>query len=191
MLAYDAYGNLTSETDPRSCTTTTSYESSQTYPAASTSCLSHTTNLQYDARWGRLTQRTDPNGQATTYSYDVFGRLTRITGPLDTASLYGSASYEYVGLGDPASQRIVARRTTQHGTATHRWSEAYFDGLGRIYLTRAQAPAGQVIATDATFDVRGLVSARSTPHLTTEAAVWTQFSYDPLRRQTQILHADG
>lgn len=189
--AYDAYGNRTSTTDPRGCTTSTTFDTSQTYPATVTTCLNHLTRLEYDARWGVVLSQIDPNLQTTTYLYDIFGRLTMVRGPLDAASFYGTVSYEYPDWGNPSLQRIVTKRTTQHGTANFIWSEEYFNGLGRIDQTRSQGPGTQMIQTEMTFDSRGLVASRSAPHFSTETPVWTQFTYDVLGRQTEVLHPDG
>jgi RHS repeat-associated protein len=188
---YDANGNPTGNTDTRGCATSITYESDQTYPASVTSCLGHTTSFAYDVRWGVKVSQTDPNGQATTYAYDTFGRPTKVVGPLDTASLYGSVSHFYLDFGSPSLQRVLTYRTEQHGTANVRWSEEYFDGLGRVYLSRAEGPGGQIIQSETTFDARGLGAARSAPHFSTEAAVSTQFTYDALARQTQVRHPDG
>jgi RHS repeat-associated protein len=188
---YDAYGNRAATTDPRGCTATVTYESGQAYPAAVTTCLGHTTSFAWDARWGVKTSETDPNGQSTSYAYDTFGRLTTITGPLDTASAHGSLSHFYLDGGNPSLQRILTFRTEQHGTVNALWSERYFDGLGRVYLARAEGPGGTVIQRETTFDARGLVAARSAPRFSTEAAVWTRYTYDPQGRPTQVLHPDG
>lgn len=189
--AYDAYGNRTSATDARGCTTSTTYDSSKTHPATITNCLGHVTNLEYDARWGAITSATDPNAQTTTSTYDVFGRLIKLTAPLDTGSTYGTVSYSYLDLGNPSAQRVQTSRTEQHGSANVLWSDHYLDGLGRTYLTRREGPGGQVILSDVTFDNRGLVSAVAAPHFSTETPVWTQFTYDSLGRLTSSRHPDN
>ena len=188
--AHDAYGNRTSATDPRDCTTSTTYDSSKTHPATITNCLGHVTSLEYDARWGAITSATEPNAQTTTSTYDVFGRLIKLTGPLDTGSTYGTVSYSYLDLGNPSAQRVQTSRTEQHGSGNVLWSDRYFDGLGRTYLTRREGPGGQVILSDVTFDNRGLVPAISAAHFSTEPPVWTQFTYDSLGRLTSTRHPD-
>ncbi|MBI3108218.1 MAG: RHS repeat protein [Candidatus Rokubacteria bacterium] len=189
--AYDGYGNRTATTDPRGCTTTTAFEAEQVYPASATTCLGHTTTFAHDARFGMRTSLTDPNGQTTTSTYDVFGRLTRVTGPFDTGSTHGSVSTFYENLGSPSAQRIVTYRTEQHGTGSVLWSAQYFDGLGRVYKTEAEGPGGQVIVSETTFDSRGLVAQRSAPRFTAEGALWTTLSYDALGRPVQVRHPDS
>jgi RHS repeat-associated protein len=188
---YDAYGHRVSTTDPRGCATTTTYESTQLSPASVATCLGYTTSFAHDARWGAKTSETDPNGQTTSYSYDAFGRLTRLTGPLDSGSTYGSVSHSYLDWGSPSAQRVITYQTEQHGTANARWSEQFFDGLGRGYLSRSEGPAGQTIQSEKTFDSRGLTATQSAPHFATESAVSAQFTYDAVGRQTRVTHPDG
>src|SRR5207249_1426763 len=84
-------------------------------------------SLAYDARWGERIGETDPNDRATTNVYDAFGRLAKITGPLDGASLFGSERRVYLDFVNPAAQRIRTYRTTVHGTSYAIWSDSYFD----------------------------------------------------------------
>ncbi|HEV8584795.1 MAG TPA: hypothetical protein VGT02_07470, partial [Methylomirabilota bacterium] len=188
---YDGYGNLIAQTDARGCRTTTTYDTAQTYPAVVTNCLGHVTALQYDARWGAKASETDPNNQTTTYAYDALGRLTRVTGPLDTTSQYGSVSYAYLDVGNPSLQRILTSRTERHGFADVLWTDEYFDGLGRVYLSRSKSIGSDVTHVDTTLDSRGLVAAKSAPHFPSETAVWTQYTYDAIGRRTHVLNADG
>jgi RHS repeat-associated protein len=190
--AYDVFGNRTSTTDPLGCQTSMVYETSQTYPSTVTSCLGHQTSFTYDARFGVITSQTDPNLQTSTSEYDVLGRPTKKTGPLDTGSAYGSVSKFYLNFGDTNLQRVVTYTTEEHGTANVLVSEQYFDGLARADQTRSDGPNGETIATDVTFDIRGKVEKKSAPYfLSTETPIWTQFSYDVLGRQIQVTAPDG
>ena len=188
---YDAYGNRTSVTDARSCTTSTVFESSQTYPATVTNCLNHQSTMVYDERFGVMTSQSDANSQTTTTTYDVFGRPTKVTGPLDGGSTYGTVSTFYLNWGDPNLQRVTTYRTEQNGTANYIWSETYFDGLGRSYLSAREGPGGQNILTETLFDGRGLQWKTSAPHFSTETAVWTEFLYDVLGREIRVNFPDG
>jgi RHS repeat-associated protein len=188
---YDAYGHRTSTVDARGCLATTVFEARQIYPASVTNCLGHVSTSTYDARFGTVLTVTDPNGQTTSHEYDVFGRITKTTGPLDTSSSSGTASFFYQDWGVPNAQRVTVHRTEQHGTANVTWHERFFDGLGRENFARKEGPGGVAIETETTFDVRGLASAISAPHFTGQAAVWTQFGYDALGRKTLELYPDG
>jgi len=97
---YDALGNLTSQTDARSCTTTLVYDvlnrvTDKTYGTGcpTTTAVSYT----YDAGTygiGQRTGMTDGSG-ATSWTYDVRGRVI-----LETRSIEDSAMY----LGDFTTQ---------------------------------------------------------------------------------------
>jgi RHS repeat-associated protein len=192
LRGHDPYGNPISLTDPRGCTTTTAFEPTfQTYPSVVTTCLGHATQFTYDGRWGKRLSETDPNGQTTTYTYDAFGRLETVRGPLDPTAPYGTVTKQYLNLGNPNTQRIATYRTEQHNSANAIWSEEYFDGLGRAYLTRAEGPTGQVIETNTTYDARGLVASQSAAHYANEAPAYTTFIYDTLRRRTRVNKPDG
>ena len=191
VYGHDIYGNRTSVNDARSCPTATIFESSQTYPSTITNCLNHSTTMVYDARFGVVTSQTDANGQITTSEYDVFGRPTKVTGPLDTGSAHGTASTFYLELGNPNTQRVVTYRTEQHGTANYIQSEEYFDGLGRSYKSQKEGPNGQTIIAETHFDARGQVWKTSAPRFTSETAVWTEFLYDVLGRQSRVNFPDG
>jgi YD repeat-containing protein len=188
---YDSYGHRLTTRDPRQCETTVVYEATQQYPESVRTCLQHTTRFVFDERWGTKLQETDPNLQVTTFTYDVFGRLTKVTGPLDTASQYGTVSYQYLDWGNPALQRVKVLRTEQHGTANVVWSEQYFDGLGRIDKETAEGPGGQVIQANIVFDARGLIDARTAPYFSTETPAWTQFTYDAVGRPVRVDHPDN
>jgi RHS repeat-associated protein len=188
---YDSYGNHTSTTDPRSCTTTTAYESSQTYPLTITTCLGLPTQFVYDPKFGVKTSVTDPNNQTTAYTLDVFGRTTKVTGPLDATSPNGTVSYAYLDFGNPALQRIQTSRTQNHGWPDVIWSLDYFDGLGRVYQTQSQACCADPIVTDRTYDSRGLVSAVSAPHFSSESPVWTTYTHDALGRELRATNPDA
>jgi len=189
--AYDVHGNRTSTTDPRNCATTTVYGGSQVYPTSVRTCLGHVTTFVHDERWGVRTLVTDPNGQPTASVYDAFGRVTRVRGPLDTGSLHGTVSHFYLDFGNPSLQRVVTYRTERHGAADYIWSEEYFDGLTRIWQTRAEGPDLKVIEAQTLFDSRGLVARKSAPRFSGTAAVWTVFSHDPRGRVVQVLSPDG
>ena len=188
---YDAYGHRLSTRDVRGCLTTVAFEPRQLYPASTTNCLGHTGTSTYDLRWGVALSVSDPNGLTTTHEYDVFGRNTKTTGPLDGSSTYGTVSYLYPDWGTPHAQRIGVYRTEQHGTAAVTWSERFFDGLGREYYARKEGPGGAVIEVATTFDARGLLAATSSPSFAGQTRVWTQFGYDASGRKVLERHPDG
>lgn len=195
---YDATtGVRTSVRDPRNCDTTTVYESTKTFPQTITTCanvpsLNFPMAYVYDPRFGVKTSETDWNSQTTTYNYDLFGRLTKVTGPLDTGSTYGTVSHLYSDWGNPSLQRVITYRTEEHGTGNVLWSEEFFDGLGRIDKTRNEGPdASTTIVVDMLFDSRNLMTQQSAPHYANETPKYTNFTYDPLGRATRVDHPDS
>ncbi|MEV8595029.1 RHS repeat-associated core domain-containing protein [Streptomyces sp. NPDC052012] len=106
--AYDAAGNVLTQTDPYGkITFTNAYDGDgrlveRTDALGKKTAYEHDvlgrlikvtapdggiTNLSYDAL-GNLTSRKDANGHTTTYGYDGAGRLTKITDPLGRATSY-------------------------------------------------------------------------------------------------------
>jgi hypothetical protein len=89
QMSYDQYGNVTTVTDARQNTTTTTYDETfhtfphtVTTPATPNAPQGLVTTTTYDARFGVILTQTDPNTQTATNTYDVFGRLSTTTKPL-------------------------------------------------------------------------------------------------------------
>jgi|GEM_PF-3200168 len=207
LYTYDpAIGVRTNIKDPRQCDITTTYESSKTFPQTVSFC-GFTKTYQFDLGHGVVRSVTDPNAlgdtplPTTTYDYDGFGRLTKITGPLDGASTYGSESRQYLEWGTVGAQRVLYLQTEDNGTDHVLWHAEYFDGLGRIFLNQREGPdtsvTGQTIATTESFDSRNLVIGRSAPYFINssgspvETPKFDTFAYDPLGRAIQVTHADS
>ncbi len=75
--SYDAYGNISSVTDPMSRETGTEHDLLGRVTAV-TDALGNTNQFAYNA-WGSLTNLTDANGNETAFEYDEAGRLTQKT----------------------------------------------------------------------------------------------------------------
>jgi YD repeat-containing protein len=190
---YDTYGNLTIETDPGSCTTTTAYQApSHAVPLSTTTCLGHVTTFGHDS-YERRTSVSDPNNQLTTYAFDTLGRLTRVTGPLDTGGPDGSLTVQYVNWGTPTGQAVRVLRPKLHGQSATVATDEFFDGRGRVYARYTSGPsAGQFIGRVREYNARGWLAQRSAPHLVgIETPVWTVYSYDALGRLTNVAYPDG
>ncbi len=186
---YNSSGNQISITDPKSNTTTITYDSTNIYPNTATNPLSQTATTVYDAGLGKITSEIDPNGNTTTYTYDVFGRLTKVTGPLDITSTYGTVTYEYQDCGN-ANLRIITYRTEEHGTANHIRSEVCLDGLERTITTWRDGPDGSTIVADIEYDSSGRVYRKSLPY-SDGTQRWITYTYDPVGRVTEITNPDG
>ncbi len=125
-----------------------------------------------------------------TYTYDEFGRPTKVVGPLDSDT-FPSVTYSYLNWGNAQTQRIQTQKRKDHGGAAVVSRSDYFDGMGRFDQAQTDGPGGTTIVDDTTYDSRGLATAKSAPHFSTETALFTQFVFDPLGRQTLITYADG
>ena len=188
---YNNYGNCKTVTDPMNNVTTITYDNTQTYPHKTTNALNQVTTTLYDKRFGKMTSKTDPYNNKTTYEYDVFGRPSKVTNPLDTASYYGTVSYEYSNFGSVDNQCVRTYNTVDNGTSNNLWEEVYFDGLGRTILTKREGPDGKVIAETTTYNQRGLVATQTLPYFIGNAQQNTTFEYDPVGRVTRTTNPDG
>jgi hypothetical protein len=203
---YDNFGKRTTATDPRVCTTTTTYETTyQTFPSivavcSNVSTLNFVTTYTFDPSHGVVLSRTDPfrAGDSpvptTTFEYDALGRLKKETNSLDVlhGSPNGTVSYDYVNWGTPSTQKIVINRTEEHGQSGVLWSEDWFDGLGRIYALRNEGPdPGQIIETTMDFDSRDRVKVRTVPHFVGNTPLEVKWDYDVFGKETKFTHADN
>ncbi|MCR4308079.1 MAG: hypothetical protein NUV80_05980 [Candidatus Berkelbacteria bacterium] len=157
-----------------------------------------TTAFTYDA-YGNITGKhldgdtseTGPNNNTTTYEYDLFGRRTKVTGPLDSASTYGTVSYEYQDCGT-ANLRIITYSTEESGTANYLKSEVCLDGLERTIKTWEEGPDGKTIVQDIKYDTSGHVYRESLPYFEgIGSPKWKTYTYDPIGRVTQITTPDS
>jgi YD repeat-containing protein len=200
IYTYDPVGNRATVTDPRGCTTKTTYEQiHKTYPASVIKCDNlqspkFTTTYDYYAEHGGIHWQTDEDNHATTtFLYDGFGRPMKVTNQIDAeqSSFNGTESYSYPAWGTPDAQHVLISKTKDHGSAVVINTEHHFDGFGRVDFTSRDGPDGSPILTQTVYDSRGLVRFKSIPRFESEAAKWEEIRYDARGRETQIIHPDG
>lgn len=180
LYAYDTYGNVIAQTDPRGNVATTVWNTPfGLFPSSQKDALLHETVNVWDFTCGEQISTTDPNGAVESWTYDTLCRTIRHTQPDG-----GYTKWTYQNLGT-STQSI--REEQRDGTADDLWKVNYFDGLGRTYKTVSEGD--RTILT--TFDARGDVATVSAPFSAAETPRLTSYSYDALRRPTSILHADG
>ena len=203
-MVHDAYGKLTSQTDPLSHTTTNVYDPNHTLQST-TDALGHTTTYTYDSngnqtsvtypqtatsinrtssttynQFGLPTTRTDELGKVQTFTYDTNFNLVKITDVLDgSTSTIGSFNFNANGTIQSISRGYDL--TVQPNKAT---SFVYDQYGNRISQT---APLGR--QTTYTYNNLGQLLTTTPPlptPATPPASVTTTNQYDPLGRLTLV-----
>lgn len=186
---YDTSGNVLTETDPKSNTTTYVYDTYDIYPALVTNAENHATNYSYNYAVGQPTTITDPNLNQTTFTYDGLGRT--LTTKRNGTTLQ---SAQYIDVANP-----YAITTTHYDGATYD-TYTYMDGLGRTIQTKTDLAPTIYATTDRVYDELGRVITQSLPYDSTTLAptpantntslnIFTD--YDALDRPDVITDATG
>ncbi|MFI7024753.1 RHS repeat-associated core domain-containing protein [Micromonospora sp. NPDC049900] len=207
--AVDANGRVTSTTDARGYTTTTSYTTSNgglVTATVVTNPLQHATTTLWEPAWELPTRVIDPNGTVTEQTYDGLGRLTNVWLPgRNKANQTPSMKISYL-LRNSGAPTAVTTETLLVTGGAYRKSVEHFDGFLRARQTQTQATGGGRLLTETFHNSRGEVEWTSAPYYdTTNAAPSTtlgvpqgqipsvsQKLYDGAGRQTaEILKALG
>lgn len=190
---YDSWGNPVTTTDPLGYTFTRVYDSSfHSFPVQITNPLLHAEKRDYwttTAGAGKIRQLTDTNGNVTNYEYDGFGRLSKIIGPYDSGSAYGSVFYVH-SLGGVNKNYTETFTTTEYGTAQNLYGKESQDGFGRTIETKSQAQDAKMVVVQTRYDARGNPIAVSVPNFDSPAQ-WFEHSYDALNRRKSTKNPDG
>ncbi|MCW5852815.1 MAG: RHS repeat protein, partial [Anaerolineae bacterium] len=126
----------------------------------------------------------DANGVSgrTSFTYDDFGRLLEVQRPGDTSY---TTRYEYDYDLTRTGARLMVRTTqrldegsAQLGDERYRVSRTFYDGLGRVVLTKNPNPngAGDTQYTATFYDNRGLKAAETVPYAQNDTAAPNAFS---------------
>jgi RHS repeat-associated protein len=188
---YDAYGNVTANTDPQGATETFGFDTTfHTFPVTRTSPPVQgggrlTVSRAFDPGLGVVLSTTDPNGNTITATYDDFGRqlTASIPSPADGSPVLAKTiSY---AAGSPAgwvetTSSCADWKDCGRTTEAWGWSTVSFDGMGRQYVsTRKGATADNPVVEGTRFDAAGRVAGQSLPYFAkTGTAVWNQTNYD-------------
>ena len=196
--AYNSYGLVTSETDPRGKTTTHVYDTYNLYPATSTNPLGQSTKYTYDYSSGKVMTTTDPNGLMNEIIYDGLDRVIEEKAPDPTTGTLVTKTTNVYSDGYGTSSVLTINYRTSSSTASE---YRYLDGFGREIQKRSQAEdGGTYIAKDTIYGINGLVSKESLPYFSSGAsrttatssnALFTTYSYDPLGRVASSTNAVG
>jgi RHS repeat-associated protein len=195
---YNSYGLILTSKDGRDKTTTYAYDAYNLYPATVTDPLSHATAFTYDYSSGKVKQITDPNTRVFQTTYDAFDRSLEEKQP-DIASpstLVTKTAYVYTDTGGVPTR---VKRTDYLNAATSTETYTYLDGFKRSIQERKQAEAAYAVK-DFSYNNIGLLHKESLPYFGTGSTrttatgnnlLYTNFSYDPLRRISTIADAVG
>jgi RHS repeat-associated protein len=191
---FDTHGNRIETTDAKQIVTTTSYDSTGTYPISVTSAApgnttygsssGFTASVSYDMMTGLVLTTTDANGQVTHFEYeDTLLRPTKVLDPNGHQSItqYGT---------DPANPNERWVKVKTQIDATH-WNEGYswYDGAGRAYKTQKVDAQGDIFS-ETEYDDMGRVKRSTNPYRTGETKRWTTPTYDDLSRTTKVTTPD-
>ncbi len=196
--AYNAYGLMTQEKDPRDKATNFTYDPFNLYVATSTNPLSHVTGYVYDYSNGKPKRTITPNNLTFETVYDALDRIKDQKQPdLTTPSTsIIKTTYTYT---DSAPRSVQKRENLDGSTSFDTYT--YYDGLGRVVQERKEAEDTSTYAVrDLSYNNRGLLEKESLPYFstgsskttaTTSSAMLTTYTQDPLGRVTSIVNIIG
>ena len=146
---YDMYGNvdrvhLPYESISDRMWTRYTYDAQlHTYPVTVHNALGYTSTTTYDYRIGKPLSITDLNGNTMSYEYDAAGRLVRLKGPNEGASVPYTILMEYHPRGYGHDAPTYSYAVTSHYDIQHPddpiQTILYCDGLGRMIQTKKDA----------------------------------------------------
>jgi RHS repeat-associated protein len=180
---YDILGNqLTAQVDCCNLKTFTFSSATQfAYPDSlvrGPSGIQFTTSWTYNFNTGLVITQSDENSQVTHLNYDNVNRLTSVTRPdtvIISTSFDDNAAFPSATTTTPidSSNSIVQTQTT--------------DGVGRTTKVETKSGGGTSYSiVETQYDALGRVSQSSNPHSSTETALWTVYTYDPLSRPLTV-----
>ncbi|WP_433729783.1 DNRLRE domain-containing protein [Actinoplanes sp. CA-051413] len=215
-FGYDAYGNLTSVTDPKGNATaaagdytsvytydtwgqqktstdandnTTKYDDYDPvgYPRTITDALNQKETYEYDAI-GNVVSITDAAGKTSTYTYDVFGR------PLNSREPKDAANNVYIVTPGPTydGNDNVVRQEEANGAV----SESSHDPTDRLAALKEPSDGSGTPERITTYDYDnvGNLLAETEPKGTLSATTGdyvTRYKYDELNQLLETTDADG
>jgi RHS repeat-associated protein len=193
---YDAFGNVTSMTDPAGHTTTSTYDSSNNLLSQSVQLnptTTATTSYTYNS-FAEVLTVTDPLGNVTTNAYDANGNLTSVTSPAPNGSTAASVThFAYNSLGelttitDPLGHVTTMTYTAAGLIAT------ITDAQSNVTTYAYDAKGNRTSVTDAlnhattfAYDAMSRLTTITYPDSTTST-----FAYDSRGRRTSVTDQNG
>jgi RHS repeat-associated protein len=197
--AYNSYGLVTQDRDPRDKITSYTYDTYNLYPATTTNPLSQTTAYQYDYSLGKPKQVNDANNNALQTVYDGLDRVVTEKDQEHTPppTLVTRAEYQYTDNTVPTK----VRKIDYLSGATSTEAFTFIDGLGRPVETRKQTEYSNIYAVaDTTYNKLGLKYRESLPYFgsgtafassTSIGSLYSTYLYDPIGRISAIGNSLG
>lgn len=202
ITAYDQYGNPTSGTDAAGVTTATTYDSQYKEFPLQQITATFTNSYTFDAKSGLTITITDPKGLVASNSLDVFFRSVATyisTNAFGAAVLWKTkTSYSVGGISGGTTANYVYKQVNDSVDPVNGFqSYSYFDGLGRVIQTRAEAETGQYRVANTCYDARGNILFQTLPYFSSGGG-FTSISgtypgtfseYDPVGRPFRVTPA--
>jgi RHS repeat-associated protein len=160
---YDAYGRVTSVSDPLNRVTSTAFTPATGGPVTSTATTSpapinFVTTTTLDPAWGLPLITTDPNNDKTERAYDALGRLTSVWTPIRPRTT-SEASYTFAySISNTAASSVTGTKFDAIGDHVIAGITLY-DGFLRQRQTQIPSLSGQGgrLITDTFYNARGQV----------------------------------
>ncbi|MFH1016676.1 MAG: RHS repeat-associated core domain-containing protein [Pseudomonadota bacterium] len=196
---YDSYGNVTRSWDPLGNRTTTTYDwTYHVFPMWVTNPKSQQTITMWDTICGVPTHGWDANGVETRTDMDRLCRPTRMQKYLPDGTATNSyATFSYCGTtGNPCGipdGQFVRSETPGAPGQPNLFTEKYFDGLGRTFLTKTRGPVdGWTISSKQLYDGRGRAYHNLLPFYNDASVTYPEITeFDSFDRPKVITHADN
>lgn len=190
---YDGFGNRLSVKDPNGNITRFKYDSLfNSFPVEVENALGQKefkTYWESGGGFGQTKIATDLNGVTTQYFYDGFGRLSKVVGPNDQSSVYGSISYQY-NVGSPGNNYVETLETEEYGTGQYFYRKESKDGFGQVVQTVQDGEGGKLIYTKSSYDYRGNLIRVSLPGFDAPGPE-IENTYDVFDRMTLTVYPGG
>lgn len=181
---YDAFGNRTSVQTSGSGlvtrTASTQYDVAGQLPVSLTNALGHPETHEYDTRFGQQTRLVGPNALQSDWAYDSFGRKVEERVPGTNGQLVTRTEYYWCRgfVGCDARAVLATRVTGPDGSFA--WSE--LDRLGREVRTRQVAFNGTETISEAWYDPLGRKYLTVAPYFGSQSQCWSFSTFDQVGR---------
>ena len=189
-FAYDAAGDVLTQTDPRNHTTAFAYDragrkTQMTQPAVDAG--TPTTTYGYDLD-GNLTSVTDPLAHTMRYTYDALNRKTRqiLPDPGGSTAAGPTTTFNYDAAGNLT--RVIDPRSTVSQTIA---TETVYDRANRKTSVHQPDPAtGDPTSANAPVTNFAYDAAGNLTSATDAIGHVTSYAYDALNRRTSVTQPD-